>query len=101
MWAEAEYRQGRMPSGADLDRIAGTHNYGRRVLRKWRTAGQFRRARWLVHRGSLGGCEQDRKRSLGAGLATLRSPSMRTAQVTSPGERRRRGGTANTDVHLD
>jgi hypothetical protein len=41
MWEfyEAECRQGRTPTGADLDRIAGTHNYGRRILRKWRAAG--------------------------------------------------------------
>ncbi|SEF38429.1 Protein of unknown function [Amycolatopsis pretoriensis] len=43
MWAyyEAERRQGRTPSGADLDRNAGTHNYGRRILRKWRSAGRL------------------------------------------------------------
>jgi hypothetical protein len=28
---------GRTPTGAELDRAVGTHNYGRRVLRKWRT----------------------------------------------------------------
>ena len=28
---------GRTPTGAELDRVAGTHNYGRRILRKWRT----------------------------------------------------------------
>ncbi|GLY38816.1 hypothetical protein Amsp01_048400 [Amycolatopsis sp. NBRC 101858] len=40
MWEfyEAKCRQGRTPSGADLDRIAGTHNHGRRILRKWRAA---------------------------------------------------------------
>lgn len=40
MWEfyEKERRQGRTPTGADLDRIAGTHNYGRRILRKWRAA---------------------------------------------------------------
>lgn len=40
MWEfyEAECRQGRTPTGADLDRFAGTHNYGRRILRKWRAA---------------------------------------------------------------
>jgi hypothetical protein len=27
---------GRTPTGAELDRMAGTHNYGRRILRKWR-----------------------------------------------------------------
>ncbi|WP_410582687.1 DUF2637 domain-containing protein [Amycolatopsis sp. lyj-108] len=35
----AEQQHGRTPSGADLDRAAGTHNYGRRILRKWRTEG--------------------------------------------------------------
>jgi hypothetical protein len=34
----AEQASGRTPTGADLDRVAGT-NYGRRVLRRWRTAG--------------------------------------------------------------
>jgi hypothetical protein len=28
---------GRTPTGAELDRVAGTDNYGRRILRKWRT----------------------------------------------------------------
>ncbi|MEU0532170.1 DUF2637 domain-containing protein [Amycolatopsis tolypomycina] len=43
MWEfyEAECRQGRTPTGADLDRVAGTHNYGRRILRKWRGAGRL------------------------------------------------------------
>jgi hypothetical protein len=43
MWEfyEAECRQGRTPTGADLDRIAGTHNYGRRILRKWRASGNL------------------------------------------------------------
>ncbi|MGW5745396.1 DUF2637 domain-containing protein [Amycolatopsis sp. NPDC003861] len=43
MWAfyQAERRQGRTPTGADLDRVAGTQNYGRRILRKWRAAGQL------------------------------------------------------------
>lgn len=43
MWAfyQAERRRGRTPTGADLDRIAGTHNYGRRILRKWRAAEQL------------------------------------------------------------
>ncbi|WP_235096961.1 DUF2637 domain-containing protein [Amycolatopsis decaplanina] len=41
MWNHyvAEQELGRTPSGADLDRVAGTHNYGRRVLRKWQTKG--------------------------------------------------------------
>ncbi|WP_370935151.1 DUF2637 domain-containing protein [Amycolatopsis sp. cg13] len=32
---------GRSPSGAELDRVAGTHNYGRRVLRRWRRSGRL------------------------------------------------------------
>ncbi|RSM57229.1 hypothetical protein DMH03_28770 [Amycolatopsis sp. WAC 01376] len=35
----AEQAEGRTPTGADLDRAAGTHNYGRRILRKWRANG--------------------------------------------------------------
>ncbi|MGW3993179.1 DUF2637 domain-containing protein [Amycolatopsis sp. NPDC004772] len=42
MWAfyVEEQAAGRSPTGADLDRVAGTNNYGRRVLRRWRTAGR-------------------------------------------------------------
>lgn len=42
MWAYYinERSKGRTPTGADLDRIAGTNNYGRRVLRRWKTAGR-------------------------------------------------------------
>ena len=41
MWQyyQAEQSRGRTPTGADLDRVAGTHNYGRRILRTWRTNG--------------------------------------------------------------
>ncbi|PKW14290.1 DUF2637 domain-containing protein [Saccharopolyspora spinosa] len=41
MWAyyHTERAKGRTPTGAELDRIAGTNNYGRRVLRRWRTRG--------------------------------------------------------------
>lgn len=40
MWAyyQTERAKGRTPTGAELDRIAGTNNYGRRLLRKWRAA---------------------------------------------------------------
>lgn len=43
MWAyyAAERAKGRSPSGAELDRVVGTHNYGRRILRKWREGGQI------------------------------------------------------------
>ncbi|MDQ7809380.1 DUF2637 domain-containing protein [Amycolatopsis sp. A133] len=42
MWAFylEEQAAGRTPTGADLDRVAGTNNYGRRVLRRWRTNGR-------------------------------------------------------------
>jgi hypothetical protein len=38
MWAYyvTERSLGRTPTGAELDRIAGTNNYGRRLLRRWR-----------------------------------------------------------------
>lgn len=43
MWAfyVAERSRGRTPSGAELDRIAGTNNYGRRLLRQWRQQGRI------------------------------------------------------------
>jgi hypothetical protein len=43
MWAyyQTERAKGRMPTGAELDRIVGTNNYGRRVLRRWRRAGRI------------------------------------------------------------
>lgn len=43
MWAyyQTEHAKGRTPTGAELDRIAGTNNYGRRVLRRWREAGHI------------------------------------------------------------
>jgi len=42
MWAFylEEQAAGRTPTGADLDRAAGTNNYGRRVLRRWRVTGR-------------------------------------------------------------
>ncbi|MBF6066047.1 DUF2637 domain-containing protein [Nocardia terpenica] len=38
MWTyyQSERAKGRTPTGAELDRIAGTNNYGRRVPRRWR-----------------------------------------------------------------
>jgi hypothetical protein len=37
MWAYyvTERSKGRTPTGAELDRIAGTNNYGRKLLRRW------------------------------------------------------------------
>lgn len=43
MWAHVvkEQARGRTPSGAELDRVAGTNNYGRTVLRQWREQGRL------------------------------------------------------------
>jgi hypothetical protein len=43
MWAYyvTERAKARTPTGAKLDRIAGTNNYGRKVLRRWRQAGHL------------------------------------------------------------
>jgi hypothetical protein len=43
MWAHFQREQacGRRPTGAELDRVAGTNNYGRTVLRRWRTEGRI------------------------------------------------------------
>jgi hypothetical protein len=42
MWGyyQSERAKGCVPTGADLDRFAGTNNYGRRVLQNWRTEGR-------------------------------------------------------------
>jgi len=44
MWAyfQSERCQGRTPTGAELDRIAGTNNYGRAVVRRWHRDGRLR-----------------------------------------------------------
>ncbi len=46
MWAyyAKQVAAGRSPSGAELDRVVGTHNYGRRVLRRWRRSGRLTEA---------------------------------------------------------
>lgn len=43
MWAYVlqERERGRIPTGAELDRVAGTNNYGRTVLRQWREQGRL------------------------------------------------------------
>jgi len=43
MWAhfERERAAGRTPTGAELDRVAKTNNYGRAVLARWRRAGRL------------------------------------------------------------
>lgn len=51
MWAhyQRENACGRTPTGAELDRIAGTSNYGRGVLRRWRADGRI--AAYVGNRG--------------------------------------------------
>jgi hypothetical protein len=43
MWKHYERQRtaGRTPTGAELDRIAGTNNYGRAVLARWRRTGRI------------------------------------------------------------
>jgi hypothetical protein len=43
MWAhyQTQRKAGRTPSGAELDRVAGTNNYGRAVLARWRESGRI------------------------------------------------------------
>ena len=43
MWAhfQTQHKAGRTPSGAELDRVAGTNNYGRAVLARWRDSGPY------------------------------------------------------------
>jgi hypothetical protein len=43
MWKHFQQQQaaGRTPTGAELDRVAGTNNYGRAVLARWRRAGRI------------------------------------------------------------
>jgi uncharacterized protein DUF2637 len=43
MWVhfQREQASGRTPTGAELDRVAGTNNYGRTVLRQWRNEGRI------------------------------------------------------------
>jgi hypothetical protein len=43
MWEhfQGELSRGRTPSGAELDRVAGTNNFGRAVLRRWRRDGRI------------------------------------------------------------
>jgi hypothetical protein len=43
MWDhfQTQHTAGRTPSGAELDRVAGTNNYGRAVLARWRESGRI------------------------------------------------------------
>ncbi|GAA5115280.1 DUF2637 domain-containing protein [Haloechinothrix salitolerans] len=56
MWAYyvTERAKGRTPTGAELDRAAGTNNYGRRVLRRWAETGRITEYSGLVHVGNTG-----------------------------------------------
>lgn len=51
MWAyfRAQAAHGRLPTGAELDRAAGTNNYGRRVLRMWHEKGLVASSTALNH----------------------------------------------------
>ncbi|MCP2200946.1 hypothetical protein LX90_004648 [Lentzea flava] len=59
MWVYyvTERAKGRTPTGAELDRIAGTNNYGRRLLREWRRQGRITDDAAVDHQhtGSVGG----------------------------------------------
>lgn len=50
-----ELARGRTPTGAELDRIAGTNNYCRKVLRRWRQAGDLSGIRAAHAAGDLRG----------------------------------------------
>jgi hypothetical protein len=55
MWAhfQRETAKGRTPTGAELDRVAGTNNFGRAVLRRWRQAGRIPvTSGWLAPSGN-------------------------------------------------
>ena len=54
---------GRSPSGAELDRVAGTHNYGRRVIRRWRRTGR------LVGGDGLSGTERESEADLASAVS--------------------------------
>jgi Protein of unknown function (DUF2637) len=43
MWTYFQQQQatGRTPTGAELDRVAGTNNYGRAILKRWRQIGRI------------------------------------------------------------
>lgn len=48
-----ERASGHTPTGAELDRAAGRHNYGLRILRKWK-AEQNRRSGSFGHVAAVG-----------------------------------------------
>jgi hypothetical protein len=77
------------PTGAELDEVTHTNNYGRAVLRKWRRRGEpgRRPCRWCTdgRRSSLGGCSYTDVLCWGYEKSTT-DPS--TAQPASQGRRR-------------
>ncbi|MGI8307065.1 DUF2637 domain-containing protein [Saccharopolyspora hattusasensis] len=60
MWAfyVTERSKGRTPTGAELDRIAATKNYGRRILQRWKHTGRIGAdgtiEPWRAARGTTG-----------------------------------------------
>jgi hypothetical protein len=53
MWAYyvIERSKGRTPTGAELDRVAGTNNYGRRLLRRWNGPTESRQSGEVCEQG--------------------------------------------------
>ncbi|WP_394616544.1 DUF2637 domain-containing protein [Lentzea sp. JNUCC 0626] len=68
MWVHyvTERSKGRTPTGAELDQVAGTNNYGRKVLRRWREAGQ-------------------RSHSIDPGKDVVRASQRRSTSLDQPG----------------
>jgi hypothetical protein len=90
MWAhyQREATRGRTPTGAELDRVAGTNNYGRTILRKWRQTGRLehwhdKRATNRTRSWGQGdlpsSCAQKHDVEVGVGLAATCSASVRPA----------------------
>ena len=54
MWDyfQQQCAEGRTPAGAELDRVAGTNNYGRAVLARWRKTGRIPAARERADAGA-------------------------------------------------
>lgn len=65
MWTyfHAQVARGRMPSGAELDRAAGTNNYGRRVLRQWHEKGRISSAATHLRQQGPPSCDATMHRS--------------------------------------
>lgn len=65
MWTyfQAQIARGRMPSGAELDRAAGTNSYGRRVLRQWHEKGRISSTADRLHQQGLPTCDTTKNRS--------------------------------------